>query len=74
LVPRGTESPSATTDHARGGLDEPVDADEFDCEDEEHAAATQLSATRTTTPEARRHRPPSISYVKLYLRRGPDVQ
>jgi len=50
FVPRGTESPSATTDHVRDFVVE----DEADSEDRPQPAATAVSTTTPATARPRR--------------------
>jgi hypothetical protein len=53
FVPRGTESPSATTDHVRDALDVVVE-DEADPEDRPQPAVTVVSTTTPATARPRR--------------------
>jgi hypothetical protein len=64
-VPRGTESPSATIDHA-DDADVLVDEDAVDVTDlPEHAVSAQLNATRPATAPSRR-----ATIERVYALRG----
>ena len=66
LVPRGTESPSATTDHDRRCVEPPAalveEAVELFEEEPEHPVVTQASATMTATAHATR-----VSISQTYI-------
>ncbi len=72
LVPRGTESPSATMDDVRGAADVLVEDDVFDSGDDvEQEVAIQVRAIRPMTAQPSRRLP--ISRVIVTKPSSPDT-